>query len=58
MENDSNGVQYFLARIKEFEKMYRMKSWNFQLLYENNRKALPGYNGRAARRLFRVGVSL
>ena len=34
MENDSNGVQYFVARIEEFEKMYGMKSWNFQLLYE------------------------
>lgn len=48
MENDSNGVQYFVARIEEFEKMYGMKSWNFQLLYENDRKALPGYNGQAA----------
>jgi hypothetical protein len=48
MENDSNGVQYFLARIEELEKVYNMKSWKFQLLYENDRKALPGYSGQAA----------
>ena len=48
MENNSEGVQYFLARIEEFEKAYKMKSWRFQLLYENSPKALPGYNGQAA----------
>lgn len=48
MENNLDGVQYFLARIKEFEKAYRMESWKFQLLYENNPETLPGYNGRAA----------
>jgi len=48
MENSSNGAQHFLARILEFEKMYEMESWKFQFLYENHRKELPGYNGRAA----------
>ena len=48
MEDNSEGIQYFLGRIKEFETKYRMESWKFQLLYENNRAALPGYNGQAA----------
>jgi len=42
------GVQYFLARIKEFEQRYGMESWKFRFLYENNREALSGYNARAA----------
>jgi len=48
MEENSNGIQYFLARIREFEKAYGMESWKFQFLYENNREVLPGYNGRSA----------
>lgn len=47
-DNLKNGGQYFLARIREFEKTYRMESWNFLVLYQNQREALPGYNGRAA----------
>jgi len=50
MEYKCVDSQYFLARIKQFEDKYRMKSWNFQVLYENEkfRKELPEYSGRAA----------
>jgi hypothetical protein len=41
-------VQYFLARIKEFEKKYGMDSWQFQVLYENSRTELVGYSGLSA----------
>lgn len=41
-------VQYFLARIEEFEKTYRMESWQFLFLYENSRDKLSGYSGRSA----------
>jgi len=44
----SEDVQYFLARIRGFEKKYGMESWLFHLHYEdeNGRKELVGYNGR------------
>lgn len=48
MEHNLEDIQYFLARIKEFEKMYRMESWEFNFLYENTREKLSGYSGRSA----------
>lgn len=46
--NNVEDAQYFLARIKEFEKKYRMESWQFQTLYENSPQELVGYSGRSA----------
>lgn len=48
MESNFEGSQYFLGRIRTLEETYKMKSWEFQLLYENSPSALPGYNGQAA----------
>ena len=50
MEYNCADAQYFLARIKGFEKAYGMESWKFRFLYENEslRRELPGYNGRSA----------
>ena len=46
--NKTEDAQYFLARIKEFEKKYGMYSWQFQVLYEHSRTELVGYNGLSA----------
>jgi len=48
METNLQEVQYFLARIKEFEKAYGMESWQFQFMYENSRERLAGYSERSA----------
>lgn len=46
--NNLEDVQYFLARIREFEKTYGMESWQFMFLYENNRGRLTESSGRSA----------
>lgn len=50
LTNYPDSAQYFLTRIREFEKKYKMQSWEFQVLFEHEeyRKTLAGYNGRAA----------
>ncbi len=48
MDKTLEEVQYFLARIRQFEKTYGMESWQFQFLYENNREKLAGNSGHSA----------
>lgn len=47
-DNNLEDVQYFLARISEFEELYKMESWHFHTLYENSRAELEGYSGMSA----------
>ena len=37
---------YFLCRIKEFEKKYDMPWWEFFAIYQSSQELLPGYGGR------------
>ncbi|HUY14663.1 MAG TPA: hypothetical protein VMX16_13705 [Terriglobia bacterium] len=42
------GNDYFLARIKELEKIYQMRWWEFMAQYEGDLESLAGHNGIAS----------